>query len=170
MPKGKKILLLIIVFSMAGLARTSGKSRGQLYEWSLGVRAGTPLQISAKHFLNKGLCLEGMLGYYSFNSEIHWRMAGAALQFHFPFPESRNLTFYAGGGFSVHNWVWKHSINGRAYPKTVFGAFTQVGVEYKMKKVPLALSVDWMPIYQAAGYDQGLGIAYGAIGIRFILR
>jgi hypothetical protein len=161
-------LFMIIAFLIS--FTTEARRSDKLYEWSAGVRLGGPYLASAKHFFNKQFAGEVMAGYHFFSPEIRWRFAGMALQFHIPIESAKNLNFYCGGGPGVFYWIWKQSYKGTPYPKTIIGGFVQAGLEYKFKKIPVAVSIDWTPMYQSKGYDNGLGISYGSIGARYIFR
>jgi hypothetical protein len=163
---GKIFFLMLFFLPFFCVARRSDR----LYTWAAGVRLGGPYLASAKHFFSKQIAVEAMAGYHFFSPEIRWRFIGAAFQFHIPIESAKNLNFYFGGGPGMYYWIWKQSYKGTPYPKTILGGFIQAGLEYKFKKIPVALSVDWTPMYQSKGYDNGLGISYGAIGARYIFR
>ena len=142
----------------------------KLYDWSLGLRLGYPTAVSIKHYVKPNFSLEGITAFQRQNQKASWVQIALAAQYNMPINNSRNFNWFLGTGLSVYRWNWSQGFNGEANPKTVFGTFVQLGFDYKFKKVPINLSLDWMPYYQFTGYNNGLTITGGAASIRYVFQ
>ena len=149
---------------------TYSRNLPKLYDWAAGFRIGFPMSISIKHYIDPHISFEAIGAYYSVNSKASWTQLALAGQYNFPFKDTRNFNWFIGLGVSAYRWNWKSGFNGDAYPKTVFGTFAQVGLEYRFKKAPINISIDWMPFYQLSGFDSGLAIVGGAVGLRYVFQ
>ena len=143
----KKFLL---VFSL--LCATSALSvKAQDYNWAIGVRGGEPATgITVKHHFDPANGLEGIIDFAK-GVNVY-----ALYERHIPVI-TNGFHFYYGGGLNMGGWE-KHS-------DTKFTACIDgvIGLEYKIPKIPLAVSVDYKPCLKIAGYtgfralDIGLG-------------
>ena len=140
--KIQKLLLLFAFISISNL------SNAQLYKSALGIRLGPSNGITFKSFVNKNAAIEaiatfryqgvGLTGLY----EIHGRAFN-----------SRDFNWFIGGG--GHVFVW-----GNDRPKfldreqsLVLGLDGILGLEAKLRGIPLAISLDWKPTINIVNYS-----------------
>ena len=140
--KIQKLLLLAAFISISNL------SNAQLYNSALGIRLGPSNGITFKSFVNKNAAIEaiatfryqgvGLTGLY----EIHGRAFN-----------SRDFNWFIGGG--GHVFVW-----GNDRPKfldreqsLVLGLDGILGLEAKLRGIPLAISLDWKPTINIVNYS-----------------
>ncbi len=119
-------------------------SAQQTYKTSLGLRAGYPSGISAKHFISKSDAIEGVLSF-------GWGGIGvtALYQIHNPIPDLPGLKWYYGGGahFATTRSTNSHNpydsdLGDRVY----LGADGDVGLEYVFEGAPISVGVDILPL------------------------
>ena len=140
--KIQKLLLLFAFISISNL------SNAQLYKSALGIRLGPSNGVTFKSFINKNAAIEaiatfryqgiGLTGLY----EIHCRAFN-----------SRDFNWFIGGG--GHVFVW-----GNDRPKfldreqsLVLGLDGILGLEAKLRGIPLAISLDWKPTINIVNYS-----------------
>ena len=140
--KIQKLLLLVAFISISNF------SNAQLYKSALGIRLGPSNGITFKSFVNKNAAIEaiatfryqgvGLTGLY----EIHGRAFN-----------SRDFNWFIGGG--GHVFVW-----GNDRPKfldreqnLVLGLDGILGLEAKLRGIPLAISLDWKPTINIINYS-----------------
>lgn len=139
------------------------------YKTALGVKFLYGVSLTAKHFISDKGALEAVIQYrhhsgvgseFNFTGlyEYHGNIAGAS-----------GLRWYAGGGgyagyFSFGNDALNDLVNDSS--NFTFGAAGVIGLEYKIKGAPLAISADWQPIYIING-NSGLATDNGGIGIKY---
>jgi hypothetical protein len=136
---------------------------GQEYKTSMGLRAGLPVGITAKHFMNKTNAVEGVLA---------TRWGGFVLTGFFEreyrIAEYPGFNWFWGGG--AHIGLWDAGYNPRIndeYAGPVVGIDGIIGIEYTFDELPLNLSFDLMPSLNLIGYT-GWGGINGAISIRYV--
>jgi len=154
----KKLLIASVLMLAFAIA-----SNAQDYKTSLGIRAGLPIGITAKHFLSDNYAVEGILGsrwggfvVTGLYEVEHWTGQYPA------------LNWYWGGG--AHLGTWAQGYNPRvaaAYTGAVIGIDGVVGLEYTFDELPLNLSLDLMPSINLIGFT-GWGGINGAISIRYV--
>lgn len=139
------------------------------YKTALGVKFLYGISLTAKHFISDKGALEAVIQYrhhsgvgseFNFTGlyEYHGKIAGAS-----------GLRWYAGGGayagyFSFDNDALNDLVDDSS--NFTFGVAGVVGLEYKIKGAPLAISADWQPIYIING-NSGLATDNGGIGIKY---
>ncbi|MFZ0280182.1 MAG: hypothetical protein WAL29_00925, partial [Bacteroidales bacterium] len=116
-------------------------SNGQDYRTSLGLRAGLPVGVTVKHFLNENNALEGILA-------SKWRgfVVTGLYEFEQWTGEYPGLNWYWGGG--AHVGIWNEGYNPRldvSYSGPVIGIDGILGLEYTFDEIPLNLSLDILP-------------------------
>lgn len=116
------------------------------YNVMVGVRGGTSLGGSVKHFVTDQSALELMV----FNRWKGWN-ASLLYEYHMDIREFRGMEWYIGGG--VHYGIWKEP---KAEPPWVYkgtedyrayGVDAIVGLEYNFYNTNFYLSLDWKPAY-----------------------
>lgn len=143
----KIILTLLLAVSVAGVAKA------QDYNWALGVRGGGMANgISGKVSLDGANVLEGIL---SFKKGTNFY----GLYERYMPVISEGFSFYYGFGGNIGSWKRNH------HSKFTVGVDGIIGLEYKIKNVPLAISADYKPGLNVIGhtgfrgwYDFGLGV------------
>ena len=161
----KRILLLGIgVVSIAVMSYAQSD-----YKNAIGGRFGTTyydlFSASFKTFVTKPGALEFNLGVGARSYDAHNTFAisaSAAYQHHFPIGNIEGFKWYVGGGLMVYNA--SNNNPNKDYEGFGFGIFPTGGVDYKIKAIPLDVSVDVRPtIFIAApGYYNSY---YGNFGI-----
>ncbi len=133
------------------LAITSASA--QNYTWGLGARiGGETAGVSVKHFFDAANAIEGTVAFPYKGGFLFT----ALYERHIPVI-SHDFTFYYGGG--LHIGEWDHH-------QFAFGIDGIVGLEYKIPKAPIALSIDYKPALNFAKHfhghflDFGLGVKY----------
>jgi hypothetical protein len=135
----------------------------QEYKSSMGLRAGLPVGLSAKHFLNTTYAVEGILA---------TRWGGFVLAGFFE-KEYRIVDypgFYWFWGGGAHFGKWDEGYNPRiknTYSGPVLGIDGIIGVEYSFEELPLNLSLDLFPSFNLVGYT-GWGGINGAFSVRYV--
>lgn len=153
----KKLLLLF-----AAIVATAA-IYSQEYKTSMGVRAGLPAGISAKHFMNRSYGVEGIVA-------TRWGgfvMTGL-FEREYPIRDYPGLNWYWGAG--AHLGVWDAGYNPRIrheYSGAVPGIDGVIGIEYTSEELPLNLSFDLIPSTNLAG-GAGWGGINGALSIRYV--
>jgi hypothetical protein len=150
-----------ILFCNSGiLAQATGSS----YKTAIGVKF-YPGAVSIKHFMKNNHAIEG-LGYFWYYGarftalyEIHGDIEGA-----------KGLKWYAGPGAHIGFWsnAWKNR-----YPTRdggiALGVDGVLGLDYKIKEIPLNLSIDWQPSFNIIGYSY-FEPGWGGFAIRYTLK
>ncbi|TCJ12424.1 hypothetical protein EPD60_14195 [Flaviaesturariibacter flavus] len=155
----KKTLVFLALCACAAMG-AHAQNEGTDYRTALGFKY-FPAGVTVKRFLGRHTALEA-LGY----SHDGFRFT-ALVEYYIPIAPAAGLNAYLGPGAHVgfHNELWKEhhpDINDR----TVYGVDGVVGIDYKMKGVPLNLSIDWQPSYNFTT-DRTFEGGWGGIGIRF---
>lgn len=143
--KKHTIILLISFLSISFL------SNAQLYKSALGIRLGPSNGITYKTFVNRNAAIEaigtfrsqgfGLTGLY----EVH----GKAFN-------SRDFNWFIGGGGHVYVWGDNRPSYLDNNQRTVLGLDGILGLEAKLRNVPLAVSLDWKPAVNIINYSSFL--------------
>jgi hypothetical protein len=138
-------------------------SNAQDYRTSLGIRAGLPVGVTVKHFLNETNAIEGILA-----SRWGGFVVTGLYEFEKWTGEYPALNWYWGGG--AHVGFWNQGYNPRldvAYSGPVVGIDGILGLEYTFDEIPLNLSIDLLPSLNLIG-STGWGGINGALSIRYV--
>ena len=166
----KQFFLAAFISVLAAATVTAQKSssfNSSDYKTALGVKVypgSGGAAVTIKHFLKKGIALEG-LGYA-------WERGGRAtalLEFHWDIPGAPGLKWYVGPGVHVSFYNDKY-YNRNSYGSSYVTAGLDgvLGLDYKFKKIPLNLSVDWQPSVEFGdGRYNGFGGNFGGIAARY---
>ncbi len=151
-----KMLLLLLLWAWVSNG-VSGQSMGRTYKTALGVKVWDGGGISFKTFLVPNKAVE-VIGFFYHNGsritglyEIHKNIEGA-----------RGLKWYAGPGAHIGFYNYK----GYYGDKAVAGVDGVLGLDLKINKAPLNLSVDWQPSFEFAD-NRGFSGSWGGVGIRY---
>jgi hypothetical protein len=155
----KKTLLFLALFACAALT-TAAQNQGTDYRTALGFKF-YPAGVTVKHFIARRTAIEA-IGY----SHDGFRLTALA-EFYIPIGRVPGLSWYVGPGLHVgfHNDHWKEKHLDQDN-NVVFGVDGVLGVDYKVKGLPLNLSLDWQPSYNFSG-DNYFESRWGGVGIRY---
>ncbi|RYZ22206.1 MAG: hypothetical protein EOO16_10105 [Chitinophagaceae bacterium] len=156
----KKTLLLLCLFAGIFLAASAQQNEGTDYRTALGFKF-YPAGVTIKHFLGRRTAAEA-IGY----SHDGFRFT-VLIEYYIPIGKAPGLNAYIGPGmhlgFHDENWEDKHP---GMKNKTAIGVDGVVGLDYKLKGVPLNLSLDWQPSYNLAG-ENYFESGWGGVAIRY---
>ena len=150
---------MLFLAACSGMA--SAQSMGSTYKTALGVKF-YPGGITVKHFTKTNRALEG-IGYFWENGfrftglyEIHGDINGAP-----------GLKWYVGPGFHIGGWNdnWRNRYPNRK-GGVAFGIDGVLGLDYKIRSVPINLSLDWQPSLSIVGYSY-FEPGWGGFAIRY---
>ncbi len=150
-----KKLLLLSGF-LVSFYFSDAQSMGRSYKTALGVKFWDGAGITFKTFVNTQNALE-FIGYFYKNGtritglyEIHGNIDGAP-----------GLKWYAGPGVHIGFYNKKY-YDGNA----VAGIDGVLGLDYKINKAPLNMSLDWQPSFEF-GDNRGFIGNWGGFAIRY---
>lgn len=127
----KKIIVLFAVTLLCAIG-----ANAQDYSWGAGVRVGGEMGgVSVKHKFSSSSSVEAIIA-------VPWDKGcvfTGLYERHVPIIDDGFSLYYGGGG---HIGGWKH--------KFAIGVDGVVGLEYKIPNAPIALSVDYRPIFNIA--------------------
>jgi len=150
-------------FMLLFTAAIAISSNAQDYKTAVGLRAGLPLGVTVKHFLNETNAVEGILA-------SKWRgfVVTGLYEFEYWTGEYPALNWYWGAG--AHVGFWNAGYNPRldiAYSGPVVGIDGILGLEYTFDEIPLNLSLDILPSLNLVG-STGWGGINGAVSVRYV--
>ncbi len=147
----------------------------RIYETAIGIRLGSPLAVSAKHFVHDEGAVEAYVGYRKKNSFSYLHLS-AAYQYHMPLADVENLFYYVGAGATFIRCKYKpdYEIPGEetgSFTSNYLGVQGYLGLDYAFEDIPLNLSVDWIPtINLGDNKPQTFSGGFWAISGRFIVK
>lgn len=152
----KKLLilssLLLICFSIV-----NAQSMGRTYKTALGVKVWDGAGISFKTFVAPNNALE-VIGYF-YNKGT--RLTGL-YEIHGNVSDAPGLRWYIGPGAHIGFYDY----NGYKGDKAVAGVDGVLGLDYKINKAPINISIDWQPSFEFAD-GRGFAGSWGGLGIRY---
>lgn len=132
----KKLVIILSVVTFLCVTRVNAQD----YNWAIGVRGGvTTTGLTVKYNIDPANSIEGMID-FTRGVNIY-----ALYERNIPVI-SEGFNFYYGGGANIGSWS-KHDHN-----KFTMGIDGIVGLEYKIRSIPLAFSVDYKPCLNFIGY------------------
>lgn len=154
----KKTYVILILFFSVLIT-----SNAQDYKTALGLRAGLPVGVTIKHFLNETNAIEGILA-----SRWSGFVVTGLYEFEYWTGEYPALNWYWGAG--AHVGFWNAGYNPRldvTYTGPVIGIDGILGLEYTFDEIPLNLSLDILPSINLVG-STGWGGINGALSVRYV--
>ncbi len=152
----KKMLVLLTVCCIAAVM-ANAQSMGRNYKTALGVKVWDGAGISFKTFVVPNNAVE-VIGYFWKEGtrltglyEIHGNIEGAT-----------GLRWYIGPGVHIGFYDKKYYQGDRAGA----GVDGVLGLDYKINRAPLNLSIDWQPSFEFAD-NRGFAGSWGGLGIRY---
>ncbi len=141
----KKIFLLATV-AIFSVSVANAQSMGSDYKNALGFKI-YPGAISYKHFFSA-------------------KNATGLYEIHSPINSVEGLQWYIGPGAHVgfFNTRYKNAFPGAT--GAYFGVDGVLGLDYKINKAPINLSIDWQPSYTFGDYV-GFDGGWGGLGVRY---
>jgi hypothetical protein len=162
------LLLTVTVFFAAAQKRgnTNSGSMGQTYKTALGVKIFDGGGITLKHFLNEKSAVEAIGFFWSRGARIT-----GLYELHFDINGAPGLKWYVGPGAHIGFYNNKYYYNNGRYGSGYYGGTYAgidgvLGLDYKINKAPLNLSVDWQPSFEF-GTGRGFTGNWGGFGIRY---
>ena len=156
-------------FIMAAFSVTAkAQSMGSTYQTAIGAEIfsvegdGPYGAFTIKHFVQENKAVEGIAYLWNYGA----RFTGL-YEFHGDIPGAEGLKWYAGPGVHVGFWnnKWKDH-----YPDREDGVAIGIdgigGLDYKFKKVPINIFVDWQPSFNFVGYNHFYA-SWGGTGVRY---
>ena len=160
--KNMKLICALLGLMIIPIFYASGQmNEGTDYKTALGVKI-YPGAFSIKHFYTANTAIEG-LGYLSSDG---FRITGL-YEMHKDLNKVEGLKGYVGAGGHVGIWseAWKTKYPERKSGMAI-GIDGVIGLDYKIKGVPLNLSFDWQPSFNIIGYTHFEG-GWGGLAIRY---
>lgn len=93
----------------------------------------------------------------------HWVSFGGDWQYEKAIPNADGLAWYAGVGAQVGLFSWDGDSD------TYFGIRPQVGLEYRIPTIPIAMHLDYKP-YLGLNNDSGFDGGGFTFGVKFVLK
>jgi hypothetical protein len=160
----KRILLATILlittacYSQENVTTTGGPE----YQRALGVKLSAGAAVTYKQFVANTKALEAEAMFFSEGI----RLVGL-YEFHFyNIPGVDGLSWYAGPGAHVGFYRPRDKSFNTAADIGIDGV---IGLDYKIKNIPINLSLDWQPSISLLG-NAGLMPQFGGLAIRYVLQ
>jgi hypothetical protein len=139
------------------------------YKTALGLKFLYGISFTVKHFINDKAALEAVIQYRSHSGVGKEFNFTGLYEYHGEIKGASGLRWYAGGGayvgyFSYDNDQLEELVDESS--TTTFGVAGTVGLEYKIKSLPIAISADWQPVYILNG-NSGFAADNGGFGIKY---
>ena len=152
-------------------------ARAQAYKSAVGLRLGTPVAVTFKHYLNEGSAVEAFSGVRS-SDGFRWFSLSLAYQSSYSLGLDgalAPLSWYWGAGASLYQISFSdrelREFLGADGRFNLLGINGYLGLEYTFDNLPITATVDWVPTYYTGDLDvSGFGIAQAGVGVRYILR
>lgn len=142
------------------------------YSTAIGIKFLYGIAFTGKHFFTEKHAAEAIVRYNGLGglgSDINLT---ALYEYHSPINGVPGLKWYIGGGAYAGTFSFKDSDfipESDDTSNVYFGLSGVLGLEYKIKNLPIAISADWQPVYLLKDYydNTGFGAENGGIGIKY---
>ncbi|MEM7374912.1 MAG: hypothetical protein AAF587_40340 [Bacteroidota bacterium] len=173
----KILFCLLLLFGL-----TDMQAQNQPYKLGAGLRMGYPMAVSVKTFLGSSAhAVEGTIGTRGFGlNRIRWTAITGGYLVHrdadqvletLNVTDVGHLSYYFGAGASAMIWSYNNPIDRDRYGSTSFGIQGYLGLEFRINDLPLAIGTDWVPsLFLGNSYLGGLGLGYGTLAIRYVIK
>lgn len=150
----------------------TSKSETQIdnpYRAALGIKFLWGISLTGKYFLKPHQALEAIIRYKSYQAIGNDLAFSALYEYEREIPGAEGFNWYAGAGAYFGHFSYKSSYDLGLYgiktSNSYYGASAIVGLEYKIKQLPICISVDWMPSFDIKGSafvaeNGGIGVKY----------
>lgn len=133
------------------------------YKTALGLKFIYGVSFTGKFFIKDNAALEGILRYNGAGG-LGSNIAFSGLyEHHSDIKTVEGLRWYVGGGGHVNYFSYK---GGGYDPVISFGVAGILGLEYKIKNLPLAISADWQPGFMISP-SSGFSAENGGLGLKY---
>jgi len=133
------------------------------YKTALGLKFIYGVSFTGKFFIKDNAALEGILRYNGAGG-LGSNIAFSGLyEHHSDIKTVEGLRWYVGGGGHVNYFSYK---GGGDDPIISFGVAGILGLEYKIKNLPLAISADWQPGFMISP-SSGFSAENGGLGVKY---
>lgn len=133
------------------------------YKTALGLKFIYGVSFTGKFFIKDNAALEGILRYNGAGG-LGSNIAFSGLyEHHSDIKTVEGLRWYVGGGGHVNYFSYK---GGGYDPVISFGVAGILGLEYKIKNLPLAISADWQPGFMISP-SSGFSAENGGLGVKY---
>jgi hypothetical protein len=150
-----KKLIVLCSFAFLFISNSNAQSMGRSYTTALGLKAFDGGGITLKHFINDRDALEGIGYFWSRGTRIT-----GLYELHFDINGAPGLKWYVGPGAHIGFYNTK---NGNGSFAGIDGV---LGLDYKINKAPINLSLDWQPSFEF-GTGRGFNGNWGGFAIRY---
>jgi len=150
----KKLFVFAVVIIIACAAKAQAP-----YNQALGVKLPGGFSATYKKFINAYNNVEAQAVFWNKG----FRLVGL-YEFNFDIPDVNGLRWYVGPG--AHIGFWKSRYKDDYGSKPDFGVDGVIGLDYKLKDIPIDVSVDWQPSVTLVG-SAGFSPVFGGVGIRY---
>lgn len=158
----KKIVFILGLLALLTVSRTQAQSMGSEYRTAIGFKFW-PGALTIKHFIRDNRALEGVVSFWSHG----FRFTGL-YEFHGDINGAPGLKWYAGPGAHIgaYNERWhRHGDDYYDDGDVSFGVDGILGLDYKIKGAPIAISLDVNPYIE---FLNGAYVgAWGGLGFKF---
>lgn len=156
----KRIFLATLLVSVISFG-ANAQSMGSTYKTALGVKF-YPGAISLKSFIKNNKALEG-IGYFYADG---FRITGL-YEIHGDINGAEGLKWYVGPGAHIGAWnnSWKKD-NPTRDDGLIIGVDGVLGLDYKINKAPINVSLDWQPSFNIVGYSY-FESGWGGLAVRY---
>jgi hypothetical protein len=160
----KKLTILFFVLFIFLQADVRGQAMGNNYRTALGVKF-YPGAISFKHFIQPNRAVEALGYFYNYG----FRFTGL-YEIHGNINDLPGLKWYIGPGAHIgtYNNAW-HRRYGYHDTRMAIGVDGVIGLDLKINKAPINISLDWQPSLNLVGYTY-FESGWGGLGIRYTLK
>lgn len=150
----KTLIFVSLIFLLAGAKAQS------TYDRAIGIKFPGGFAITYKQFLNDTHNVEGEAMFFD-----HGFRAVALYEFNFDIEGVEGLRWFVGPGVHVGFWNNKYQ-KSENVNSAGFGIDGILGLDYKIAKLPVNVSLDWQPALDLIGSSSATA-AYGGIGVRY---
>jgi hypothetical protein len=156
----KKVIFLapiLLLFNISLPAQAMSRS----YTTALGVKF-QPGAVSFKNFVQGKNALEALGTFWNWGSRFT-----VLYEIHQDIKNAPGLKWYVGPGAHVGFWNTRYK-NRYGSSGAYFGVDGVLGLDYKINKAPLNISIDWQPSFNFGDYDlAGFDANWGGFAIRY---
>lgn len=151
----KKQIILGMLTLVIFITTATAQSKGRTYTTALGVKFLDGAGITLKHFISERDALEGIGFFWNQGTRIT-----GLYELHYDINGAPGLKWYVGPG--VHIGFYNTKNGGGSWA----GIDGVLGLDYKINKAPLNLSIDWQPSFEF-GTGRGFTGNWGGFGVRY---
>lgn len=157
----QKIFITLLFIAICFVVHAQQDSTSNDYKSAVGLKF-YPGALTAKTFIKTNAAVEGLFSVWNYGV----RLTGL-YEFYHDITGVDGLKWYVGPGAHVGFWNnhWKNKFPTRD-DGVMIGVDGIVGLDYKIKDVPVDVSLDWQPSFNFIGYNYFEG-GWGGLGVRY---